>query len=284
MATIYNQEYELSVSDSCLCFLSPNASVLEFGSATGNNTRYMVEKYNCEVTCIEKIAEMAEKGRPFAKKMIVADIETDQWEAELDGKFDIIMFADVLEHLHDPKKTLFRAIPFLKKDGFILTSIPNIGHNAILLSLRNGDFTYRPTGLLDDTHIYFFTRKTILSMFYECGLFLAAEENKFISPCNTEFDTYYFKNPLLALSLVNKDDGHVYRFVHKWSLNQIEEININSNRKLPILRRIFDLIYDPLKYIAKKNNLKLPSFIQKIIFNPLEKESEKRYGKYSSKG
>ena len=158
MARIYHIEDELVISDSCLCFLKPGSTVLEFGSATGYATRYMKENLGCHVTCIEKIPEMVEAGRAIADKMIQADVETDSWENELDQLFDFIMFADILEHLRNPSAVVARAKAFLKPDGRILTSIPNIAHNAIIMSLRSGKFKYTETGLLDNTHIHFMTR------------------------------------------------------------------------------------------------------------------------------
>ena len=80
MALIYDIKEELTVSDSCLCFLTPNTTVLEFGSATGYATRYMIEKFDCTVTCIEKMQEMAEIGKKIAHKMIIADIEDDNYQ------------------------------------------------------------------------------------------------------------------------------------------------------------------------------------------------------------
>jgi len=283
MAQSYNIIDELEPSDSCLCFLTPNAKVLEFGSATGYATRYMTEKFNCEVTCIEINPEMAEIGKRYAKKMIVGDVEVYEWENELDNNFDFIIFADVLEHLRNPQKVISRVKKFLKEDGYILTSIPNIGHNAIIMNLKKGIFDYTETGLLDNTHIHLFTRKSITEMFESNKLYCAAEEDKIIRPCNTEFQRYYIQDPLLALSLIGKKDGHIYRYVQKWSLKQpeIHSTKIRGER-LSIGGKIFELGYDLACYIKRKLRIGTPKIVTNLVHKPLENKENKRYEKYSS--
>lgn len=284
MAQIYDIIDELEVSDSCLCFLTPNAKVLEFGSATGYATRYMTEKFNCEVTCIEINPQMAEIGRSFSKKMIVADIETDEWEKELESKFDYIIFADVLEHLRNPKLTISKAKQFLKENGYILTSIPNIGHNAIIMNLRNGIFNYTEVGLLDNTHIHFLTRKSISEMFESNDLYCVAEEDKVIRPCNTELECYYIQNPLLALSLIGKKDGHIYRYVQKWGFKQSETLQGKIiGEKFSVIEKLFELTYDLVCYTKRKLGIQTLKLVDKILFKPIESKDKKRYEKYNSK-
>jgi 2-polyprenyl-3-methyl-5-hydroxy-6-metoxy-1,4-benzoquinol methylase len=285
MALIYDIKEELTVSDSCLCFLTPNATVLEFGSATGYATRYMIEKFNCTVTCIEKVPEMAEIGKKIAHKMIVADIEDDQWENEIDCTYDFIIFADVLEHLHNPKNVIARVKKFLKEDGFILTSIPNIGHNAILMSLRNGKFRYTETGLLDNTHIHFFTREGIYEMFHQNELYCNAEENKEIRPCDTEFESYYIQNPLLALSLINKKDGHVYRYVEKWGIKKpVKYEKMIVGTSFSMSKKILELAYDMACYAKRRMKINTPKLVTNLVHKPLENKDKERYEKYNSKG
>jgi len=84
--------------------------------------------------------------------------------------FDYIIFGDVLEHLRDPLKVVKYCKTLLKKDGRIISSIPNLMHYSILKDLLiNGEFTYTDTGLLDRTHIHLFTEKEINKMFTEAG-------------------------------------------------------------------------------------------------------------------
>jgi 2-polyprenyl-3-methyl-5-hydroxy-6-metoxy-1,4-benzoquinol methylase len=282
MADYYEIKEELTIADSCLCFLTKDADVLEFGSATGYATRYMKEVLNCRVSCIEKSAEMAETGKSVAEKMIIADVENDIWESELEQKFDFIMFADILEHLKHPEDVIRRAIPFLKDNGFIISSIPNISHNAVIMGLKNNLFEYRETGLLDNTHIHFLTRKSINEIFNRNNLICVEEESKLIRPCDTEFGYYYIKNPFLALSIIHKNDAHVYRFVQKWSLKNNHNSPCVKPLRLSLFNQLYELVYDFMCYFKRKMKLKTPNLINFIMQKPAEIKASKKYDKYKS--
>jgi len=280
MADYYQIRDDVSIADSCLCFVKKNSVVLEIGSGSGNLTKYMKENLQCQVTCIEKSAEMADNGRQYSIQMIVADVETDNWESSIDKKFDCIMLADVLEHLRDPSALINRLLPLLKNDGIVISSIPNIAHNAILLGLNKGIFDYRETGLLDNTHICFFTRSSIKTMFENCGLFLQKEESKQIRPCDTEFEYYYCKNPLMSLSLINRQDAHVYRFIQQWGKQK--QSSENEIYKLSFYRRIYELNYDLICYLKRKFRLKTPALFYKLFQSRDDLKEKKRYEKYES--
>jgi len=80
--------------------------------------------------------------------------------------FDCIVFADVLEHLRDPWNTLKRYLHWLRPGGYVVASIPNVRNIALLYNLIiRGRWRYEDSGLLDRTHLRFFTRKEILDMF-----------------------------------------------------------------------------------------------------------------------
>jgi len=87
----------------------------------------------------------------------------------LGHSFDYILFGDVLEHLRDPEKVVTYCRLLLKPQGKIIASIPNLMHYTVLKSLIGGDFTYQDMGLLDRTHIHFFTFNEILRMFFRAG-------------------------------------------------------------------------------------------------------------------
>ena len=89
-------------------------------------------------------------------------------------RFDVVVFADVLEHLRDPLPVLRRAATLLAPGGAVLVSVPNIAHGDLRLNLLRGRFDYTPTGLLDDTHTRFFTRETLLD-FVNAGGFAATQ-------------------------------------------------------------------------------------------------------------
>lgn len=89
--------------------------------------------------------------------------------ANLSGKFDIVFFNDSLEHMVDPWLVLRSLREYLSKDALVVASSPNIRFAPVLWDLIfKSDFSYREAGVLDKTHLRFFTKKTMTAMFEEC--------------------------------------------------------------------------------------------------------------------
>ena len=86
--------------------------------------------------------------------------------------FDAMVFADVLEHFADPLQALRHLLPYLKENGYVIASIPNVGHAAVLHGLVQGTWTYQDAGVLDRTHLRFFTLLEIARMFEQAGLLI----------------------------------------------------------------------------------------------------------------
>lgn len=157
--------------------IKPGTRVLEFGPATGYMTKYMKEVLKCEVYIVEIDGEAYENACVYSKGGICGNIEDYEWvELFADLKFDYITFSDVLEHLTDPWRVLKIASKFLKEDGKVLISIPNIAHNAVLIDLFNNKFEYRRTGILDNTHLRFFTHDSAVRMFEQNDLEVEEED------------------------------------------------------------------------------------------------------------
>lgn len=219
--------------------ITPGSKVLEFGPSVGYMTRYMKEQLGCSVTCVEINPESARIAGLYADKMIVADVDSGIWAEELSGPYDYILFADVLEHLRDPEKAVKTALGFLAENGYIITSIPNIAHNAIILSLASGKFGYTQFGLLDDSHIHFFTWESMQEMFGRLGLNCVEERDACRIPSSTELPVFYCCHPILSLSLFSKKDGHTYQFICKWGKTQ------TPSDMLPIKRKGCSVFYLP---------------------------------------
>jgi len=141
--------------------------ILEVGTAGGYLGRILGERGH-SVTGIELDPEVAAKARPYYQEMCVGDLECFgfAWRRE----FDWILFADVLEHLRDPAAVLTRAAPCLKTTGKILISVPNIANVVTRLSLLAGRFDYAERGILDRTHLRFFTLRSLTQTLDRSGL------------------------------------------------------------------------------------------------------------------
>lgn len=195
--------------------IKPNSKVLEFGPAAGRLTKYMKEVLNCSVYIVEIDEQAAEKASIYAEKAIVGDIENYTWLEEFkDIKFDYILFADVLEHLYNPKKVLKHTKLLLDESGSVIISIPNVTHASVIADLLVNKFDYRATGLLDDTHIRFFTHQSLCEMVEQSGYFILSKDavykNVYESELGNQFDILP-KNTQKYLK--NKEFSDVYQFV-----------------------------------------------------------------------
>jgi glycosyltransferase involved in cell wall biosynthesis len=142
------------------------AEVLEVGTATGYLTSEM-KALGCSVTGIEQDPEMADLARPYCREMLVADIENMDFSSL--SRYDAILFGDVLEHLRDPGALLQKMSKLLKPGGKILISLPNVANLWVRLNLLFGRFNYSRVGILDKTHLRFYTLKSAKQMISESG-------------------------------------------------------------------------------------------------------------------
>ena len=151
--------------------ITTDTAVLDIGCAVGALGRYLTEQKHCVVDGIEANPDAAAIARSSYRRVWEADLETASL-AELLGesRYQYIVCADVLEHLRDPGQLLRQIANFLAPGGKLLVSIPNIGHIGVFLELLSGDFRYREEGLLDRTHLRFFTRRSFLYLLAENGL------------------------------------------------------------------------------------------------------------------
>jgi O-antigen biosynthesis protein len=162
-----------SVHADVIGLVGDSSRVLELGPATGYMSRVLSAR-GCTVVGIEIDPEMAERATEFCEQVIVGDLDTLDLAAELgDERFDTIVAADVLEHLKNPLQALERLRSFLKPDGSFVISIPNVAHGSVRLALLSGHFDYRQSGLLDSTHLRFFTRETLEKLLDDAELGLA---------------------------------------------------------------------------------------------------------------
>jgi 2-polyprenyl-3-methyl-5-hydroxy-6-metoxy-1,4-benzoquinol methylase len=190
--------------------------VLELGPATGYMSNAL-RAAGSTVVGIELDPEMAQRAGEFCERIIVGDLDTLDLAAELgEERFDAIVAADVLEHLKDPLETLNRLRPFLAPDGFFVISVPNIAHGSVRLALLSGDFKYGDIGLLDSTHLRFFTRATLELLLddAELGLIEMSRHELDIDASEVAFDAAAVP-PGLRDELESDPEARTYQFVVK---------------------------------------------------------------------
>lgn len=148
--------------------LTPRGSILEVGCHTGYFTRAL-EAAGHSVVGLESDAEAAAEACASGSNVLVGDIEDEAVLSNIPGKFDFILFMDVLEHLRDPEATLCRIRPLLNTDSRVLITGPNVGYFIVRLWLLLGRWEYQDTGILDRTHLHFYTRSTWRKMVEHSG-------------------------------------------------------------------------------------------------------------------
>jgi 2-polyprenyl-3-methyl-5-hydroxy-6-metoxy-1,4-benzoquinol methylase/predicted nucleic acid-binding Zn-ribbon protein len=171
--------------------VAPGQRVLELGTGPGTVTRILHSK-GCKVTGVEMDPETLAMCAPFCERSLQANLEDPHWHASLAGeKFDVVMCADVLEHLRDPRPLLSLLQQFLNDTGCVLMSLPNATHLSVVASLMVGRFPYQSKGLLDNTHLRFFGRDDIDALLRECGLVWQRWETVQLEPEQAELSHYW---------------------------------------------------------------------------------------------
>jgi 2-polyprenyl-3-methyl-5-hydroxy-6-metoxy-1,4-benzoquinol methylase len=142
--------------------------VLDVGCGAGRLGEALKARQPAEVVGIELDGAAAGAARARLDEVFVGDAE------RLDlpfapGSFDAVVCGDVLEHLREPARLLRRARGWLRPGGLVVASIPNVRHHSVVAGLLDGNWTYEPAGLLDRTHLRFFTRRTAEQLFRDAG-------------------------------------------------------------------------------------------------------------------
>ena len=148
-----------------------NSVCLDVGCGAGYTGELLKREKNCTVYGIEidKEAIKVALKHDWYKEIFCFSV-TDENDKNYQSffqdslKFDYILFADVLEHLPNPGEILYLFSKKLKQNGKILTSLPNIAHFDISQNLINRTFNYNNIGLIDNTHLRFFTRNSFFEM------------------------------------------------------------------------------------------------------------------------
>ncbi|MBA4318825.1 MAG: hypothetical protein C0412_10530 [Flavobacterium sp.] len=143
------------------------ALVLDVGCNTGMIGREIMRKKMGVVDGVDINEEALRQAGAFYRKVFQRDLSSGEVAIE-DEKYDYIIFSDVLEHLSRPDLILRGVGKYLKDDGRIIISLPNVARMEIRLGLLMGKFDYAP-GILSEDHLRFFTRKRALKMIEKCG-------------------------------------------------------------------------------------------------------------------
>jgi SAM-dependent methyltransferase len=141
---------------------------LDVGCGTGSVSRIIADTRNTKIIGIEPDSCRAAAARARGLE-VYQELFTPAIVRRLEP-FDVIVFADVLEHVADPGNFLQLAHRALRPGGRVIASVPNVAHWSVRVDLLRGRFDYQPTGIRDATHLRWFTGETVRSLFESNGL------------------------------------------------------------------------------------------------------------------
>ncbi|HEV7332026.1 MAG TPA: class I SAM-dependent methyltransferase [Flavisolibacter sp.] len=146
------------------------SNILECGCGFGELGKHIKNSWPCTLSGVELNPKAGEFLNDVYDKYFIADVETFD-ASVVNETFDCIIYADVLEHLRDPERVIKEHIKFLRKEGQVIISIPNIRNLKVIADLLvKGEWNYGDSGILDRTHYKFFTLKSLKELLRKCGL------------------------------------------------------------------------------------------------------------------
>lgn len=151
--------------------------ILDVGCGAGRLGEAIKARQVAEVVGLERDRRAAAIAARRLDQVHCVDVETWDWPTK-DELYDCVIAADVLEHLRDPEAVLISLRQHLTSDGTLVTSLPNVRNRSVISALLEGNWTYETAGLLDRTHLRFFTRREIEKLLHRCGFEVASWRTK----------------------------------------------------------------------------------------------------------
>ncbi|GEM_PF-611002 len=197
-----------------LHWVPEGAKVLEVGCAHGSFSLALKRLKKCQVVGVEIDRASAKSAKERTDKLFVGDIAKLLRDGVFDTDFDVVICADVLEHVADPEAVLRGLAKVLKRGGALLCSIPNVSHLSVLLSLAKGSFPRTPEGLLDSTHVHFFGEEDLRRLFKEASYAARIVDRVTLDPRLTEFKSDLTAVPAEVLTWLDGNaNGLTYQFI-----------------------------------------------------------------------
>lgn len=220
--TLYQNQIDITNKNSSQTiiydFISYRSCVLDVGCACGDLGIVLNKNKKCTVYGMEfdiKSIQIALKTNSY-ENIWQCDLETLEINDFIDffNYFDFIIFGDILEHLQRPNDIINKFTKLLKSNGKFIISLPNLSHGSIKAQIINNNFIYTPAGTLDETHLRFFTYKTIPAFLAKNNLQINELKCTFL-PLNGFYDyTIYDDLDIKTLTkIINDIHSYILQYV-----------------------------------------------------------------------
>lgn len=241
-------------------YVEPKSRVLDIGCSSGKLGSALREQKDVYIVGIDIDREDVELAKKNLNEAHLLNTEIDN--LDFLGKFDTIIFADVIEHLLDPVKTLIKVKSLLKNDGRIIFSIPNMANVTIRLELLKGNFEYKDFGLLDKTHLHFYDHKEVQRIFKKAGLQIETTDCT-LREIPDDILAHELKpigiqlNPKL-IEVLNSKEAVTYQFIgYAKPSNKIVDFTPNTTSPLDSVSRQIDEINKNYEHETKLRDVEL---------------------------
>jgi 2-polyprenyl-3-methyl-5-hydroxy-6-metoxy-1,4-benzoquinol methylase len=227
--------HELAVADG-----RPDLAMLEVGCSSGYLGASLVARGH-RVTGVEPDPASATAAARVLSEVWNGGLD-DYLAAHPDARFDVLLFGDVLEHLVDPIDALRQSLPRLREGGSVVISLPNIAHGSVRAMLLEGRFDYDERGILDHTHLRFFTRAGIARLLADTGLALERiyEVGQPIDLVGREYGMDLDRELITAVELLDDDDSrHAFQYVLRATPTTLRgQALLDANLAIPVERTV----------------------------------------------
>ena len=250
--------------------IKPYTTVLELGPATGNLAFHLSTEKECVVDIVEIDEDAGKQAARYARNsclgLIEGNLERDEWFNKIKAsQYDYIVVLDVLEHIRNAEEVLLKLATLLKEDSYILLSIPNITHNSIVIDLLRDRFNYTNVGILDDTHLRFYSYDSIKRLLNKCGLITIQEQVKQEKVGHNEIEVDYGVLPRsIEAYLKTKETGTAYQYLFTIKKGTIQpDIKVEYDRT-------FDRMYEMVVFDAESNQVLTLQYINPKEVNEIK--------------
>lgn len=215
---VYRRAIDMAVRSSMSVLASmvaPGSRVLDLGIGGGALGRALTAHRRCEVHGVTHNPDERAAGADAYARIELLDLEGPGWSRRFAGlQFDVIVCGDVLEHLRQPELVLRECAALVRPGGYLLASVPNAAYAGMVVELMHGNWNYGPEGLLDRSHLRFFTRTSFERLLRAEGWATERVEPIDLSWYYTEFwRPFDLLPPAVARYVLAQPDASAYQFV-----------------------------------------------------------------------